>query len=89
MTESLGRDLLPYLLPVIYLPGFMQDLPEGNGLSVLLDLFQPSRTAVGQHEVGFADVEFLLFLLRFHCSKSKVALVNLDKINSYTKDKGE
>ena len=66
MTASLGRNLLPYLFPVIDLPGFMQDLPEGNGLSVLLDLFQPSRTAVGQHEVGFADVEFLLFLLRFH-----------------------
>ena len=67
----------------------MQDLPEGNGLSVLLDLFQPRRTAVGQHEVGFADVEFLLFLLRFHCSKSKVTLVNIDKINSCTKDRGE
>ena len=66
VTESLGRDLLPYLFPVIDLPGFMQDLPEGNGLPVLLNLFQPSRTAVGQHEVGFADVEFLLFLLRFH-----------------------
>lgn len=89
VTESLGRDLLPYLLPVIDLPGFMQDLPEGNGLSVLLDIFQPSRTAVGQHEVGFGNMEFLLFLFWFHCPKSKVALANIDKINSSIKDKGE
>ena len=66
MRKSIQRNLHLQSLAVIDLLGFLQDLPEGNGLPVLLDFLQAGSPAVRQHEVGLSDAEFLLFLSRFH-----------------------
>ena len=44
----------------------MDGLPEGHRPTVLGDLLEPGRPAVGEHEVRFCNPQFLLFLLRFH-----------------------
>ena len=54
--------------PVVDLLGFMDGLTEGDRASVLGDLFDPGRPAVGEHEVRLGDPQLLLFLLRFHQS---------------------
>ena len=67
VTESLGRNLILKSLSIVCFLGFLQDFPEGDGLAVQFDFLQTGSPPVGQHEVGLGDVEFLLFLLRFHC----------------------
>ena len=52
--------------PVVDLLGFMDGLPKGYRPSVLGDLLEPGRPAVGEHEVRLGDPQFLLFRLRFH-----------------------
>ena len=51
-------------LAVVKFFGLMDGMTEGDRPAVLGDLLQPGRAAVGQQEVGLADVQSLLFLLR-------------------------
>ena len=73
MLKSIRRNLTLELLAVIGLLGLLEDFPERNGLSVLLDFFQTCCSPVGQHEVRLGDPQSLQFLLRFHYMTSKWA----------------
>ena len=44
----------------------MDGTTEGDRPAMLGDLLQSGCTAVGQHEVGLRDAEFLQFLFLFH-----------------------
>ena len=54
---------------VIDLFRLLDSRSERNRLPVCGDLFEPSRPAVGEHEISLGDPQFLLFSLRFHCYK--------------------